>query len=388
MTRIIKTACFLLLLFIATVTANADNLKIFSTTPKTNNGKKWRIGYYQGGDYVNYNSYLASTVKGLMDIGWIKETRIPEIRGNTELFWEWLSTQVKSDYIQFIGDAYYSSNWDQTLRKKISERVIKRLVQEKNIDLMIAMGTWAGKDLSTDSHQTNTIVISASDPIRSGIIKSEKDSGLDHVHARIDPLRYERQIMIFHDMVKFKRLGVAYEDTNAGRSYAAVNAIEKVAEQRDFEIVRCFTKSDISDQKTINQSVIDCFEKLVTQVDAIYVTVQGGVNSKTIPKLVKLTQEKKIATFSQFGSEEVKQGFFLSTSRKGGFESAGRYFAVLIAQIFNGAAPRELNQIFEEKQNFAINLKTAESIGFYLYADIIAAADEIYKEIELPPPSE
>lgn len=133
MTRIIKTACFLLLLFIATVTANADNLKIFSTTPKTNNGKKWRIGYYQGGDYVNYNSYLASTVKGLMDIGWIKETRIPEIRGNTELFWEWLSTQVKSDYIQFIGDAYYSSNWDQTLRKKYLNALSKGLSKKKTL---------------------------------------------------------------------------------------------------------------------------------------------------------------------------------------------------------------------------------------------------------------
>lgn len=211
-----------------------------------------------------------------------------------------------------------------------------------------------------------------------------EDSGFDHIHTRIDSLRYERQIMIFNDMVKFKRLGIAYEDSVAGRSYAAVNAVEKVAAQRDFEIVRCFTQSDIADQDIINQSVIDCFKKLIPQVDAIYVTVQGGVNSKTIPELVNLTQENKIATFSQFGSEEVKQGFLLSMSRKDGFKSAGRYFAALVAQIFNGAKPRELNQVFEEKQNFAINLKTAELIGFYLYADIIAAADEIYRHIESP----
>ncbi len=130
--------------------------------------------------------------------------------------------------------------------------------------------------------------------------------------------------------------------------------------------------------------LVDCFGELVNKVDAIYITVQGGVNSTTIPKLVQLAQEKKIPTFSQLGSSEVKQGVLLSMSRKGGFQSAGRYFAALFAQIFNGAKPRELSQVFEEKQNFAINLKTAENIGFYLYADIIAAADEIYREIEEP----
>jgi ABC-type uncharacterized transport system substrate-binding protein len=380
----LKIFIFLLSMLMVSDTVLAGNLKNFSTTPKKNNGKKWNVGYYQGGDYPNYNSYLASTVKGLMDLGWIEETRIPEIKGNTGLFWEWLSTKAHSDYIQFVENAYYNSHWDKKLRKTTTKQLIKRLANEKDIDLMIAMGTWAGKDLSNNLHPVNTVIMSTSDPVRSGIIKSNKDSGFDHIHARIDPLRYERQIMIFHDMVGFKKLGVAYEDTVAGRSYAAVDAIEKVAANKGFEVVRCFTQSDISDQNMINKSVINCFEKLVTQVDAIYVTVQGGVNAKTIPKLVQLTHENKIPTFSQLGSTEVKQGFLLSIARKGGFKSAGRYFAALFAQIFNGAKPRELSQVFEEDQNFAINLKTAEIIGFYLYADIIAAADEIYRQIELP----
>ncbi len=379
---ILKMMLVFMAILLISVMVNAGTLKVFSTLPKKNNGEKWHIGYCQGGEYPNYNRYLISTVQGLMDIGWIEEVQIPEVKGNTSLFWEWLSTQVKSDYIQFVGNAFYDSHWDKELRKTTRDQLLKRLTNKKDIDLMIAMGTWAGKDLSNDLHHVNTLVMSTSDPVRSGIIKSYKDSGFDHVHARIDPLRYERQIMIFHDMVGFKKIGVAYEDSIAGRSYAAIDAIEKVAAQKGFEVVKCYTQSDIADQNIIDESVIACFEKLVTQVDAIYVTVQGGVNPKTIPKLVQLTQEKKIPTFSQLGSSEVQQGFLLSISRKGGFKSAGRYFAALFAQIFNGAKPRELSQVFEEEKNFAINLKTAELIGFYLYADIIAAADEIYRQIE------
>lgn len=382
MRLILKIVCLFLIMVMISSMGYAGNSKIFSTKPQTNDGRKWRVGYYQGGDFVNYYEYLSSTVQGLMDLGWIEESQIPRIEGNLGLFWEWLATKTRSDYIQFVADAYYNSNWDKALRGKNVKDLIHRLENKKDIDLMIAMGTWAGKDLSNNRHHVNTVVMSTSDPIGSGIIKSAEDSGFDHIHARVDPLRYERQLRIFHDMVGFKKLGVAYENTLAGKTYAAIDAVEKVAQERGFEIIRCFTQSDISDQTMINNSVLDCFEKLVNQVDAIYVTVQGGVNKTTIPDLVKLTQEKKIPTFSQLGSSEVKQGILLSISRKGGFKSAGRYFAAVFAQIFNGARPRELGQVFEEEQNFAINLKTAENIGFYLYADIIAAADEIYRRIE------
>jgi len=160
------------------------------------------------------------------------------------------------------------------------------------------------------------------------------------------------------------------------------NQSDNIAKERGVEVVHCFTQSDIADQKVAGESVRRCFNELAqNNVDAIYVTVQGGVNSENIPRLVEITNKNRIPTFSQFGSKEVKTGFLLSISRSGGFRPAGRFFAATAAQIFNGAKPRQLNQVFEEAQKIAINLKTAEIIGFYLHADILAAADEIYREI-------
>jgi ABC-type uncharacterized transport system substrate-binding protein len=92
------------------------------------------------------------------------------------------------------------------------------------------------------------MVLSASDAVASGIIKSAEDSGYNHVHACVDPFRYDRQVRVFHDIVGFKKLGIAYEDSVEGKSYAAVEIIEKVAAERDFKIVKCFTKSDIADK--------------------------------------------------------------------------------------------------------------------------------------------
>ncbi len=356
----------------------------FPTTPATNDGQRWRIGYYEGGAHDNYYDYLRATAAGLMTLGWIESKPLPDIPNkDTQALWGWLATEAQGDYLEFMADGYYSAFWSHQERERLRQAIIDRLHSRGDTDLMIAMGTWAGKDLATDEHATPTIVMSTSDPIKSGIIDSVEDSGHDHIYARVDPRRYERQLRVFHDVIGFKRLGVAYEDTPDGRAYAAIDGVEKVAEERGFEIVRCFTRSDIADRRLAGESVIHCFENLVKRVDAIYITQQGGVNSATIPELVRITNKYRIPTFSQLGSEEVRYGFLMSLSRPS-FRPVGLFLAAIMAKVMNGATPRRLNQLFEEAPYIALNLKTAELIGLYLYADVLAAADEIYRDIETP----
>ncbi|MCU0589128.1 MAG: hypothetical protein MUF52_13365 [Syntrophobacteraceae bacterium] len=356
----------------------------FTAAPKTNNGQKWRIAYFEGGEYTDYQKIFSETIRALMKLGWIETAEIPPQGGEeTKSLWSWLSTGARSKYLEFVQDAHYSTNWDDELRKKTVETVIERLNEKKDIDLLIAMGTAAGKDFANDRHKTPTIVISASDPLGAGIIKSVEDSGLEHLHAQVDPNRYDRQLRIFHEIVGFKKLGVAYEDTSNGRSYAALDKIEKMSRDRGFEVVRCHTKSDISDTRLAEDSVTQCFNELSRSADAIYVTFQGGVNMRSIPQLVKIANESHIPTFSQSGSEEVRHGFLLSISQAG-FKYIGEFHAGIIARVLNGAKPNQLGQLFEEPPKIAINLKTAELIGFDPPVVLLGAADEIFREIATP----
>ena len=198
------------------------------------------------------------------------------------------------------------------------------------------------------------------------------------------PIDMKNKLRVFHDMTNFQNLGICYEDSEAGRSYAGIDKVEKIAKERGFNIVRSFTKSDVADTRIAEESVKKSFEELVKKSDAIYVTMQGGVNYKSIPELVKITNKNQIPTFSQSGSEEVKYGFLASISQAG-FKYIGEYHAEILAKIFSGATPRQLPQLFEEPPKIAINLKTAEAIGFNPPVDILLSADEIYNEIELPP---
>jgi ABC-type uncharacterized transport system substrate-binding protein len=361
--------------------------QLFKMEPITNKGEKWRIGYYEGGAYINYQQQLTETVKGLMQLGWLENAELPEQSGeSTDMLWKWLSTKAKSDYIEFVADAHYSAFWEKTKRVVVEDKIVFRLNNDKDIDLMIGMGTWAGKGLANYRHRTNTLVFSTSNPISSGIIKSVEDSGFDHVHVRVDPKRNERQLMVFHEMIGFQKLGVVYEDSLAGRSYAAIETIESLAKTHDFKIVRCHTKSDISDKELAEEGVIKCFKELAKKADAIYVTQQGGVNSRSIPRLVEITNKYKIPTFSQSGAREVSYGVLASLSRAG-YKYVGRFHAETIAKVLNGARPNQLNQLYEEPPKIALNLKTAEIIGFDPPIVLMGATDEFFEEIIVAEPN-
>lgn len=356
----------------------------FSVAPKAGEGGKWRLAYFQGGDYPDYLASLLATVRSLMDLGWIEKGEIPAAaHKNIKDLWNWLAADARSGFLEFVKDGFFSLGWDDTIREKTAAEIIKRFNEQKDIDLVIAAGTWAGKDLANNNHHVNTLVISTSEPVASGIIKSIEDSGYDHVTARIDPSRYQRQIRIFHDIVGFKKLGMAYADTESGKIYAATANVREVAAERGFEIVECFTRDDIPDSKLAGASVEQCFQELCKKVDAIYVTKQNGVNKKSIPELAKTAIACGLPTFSQSGSEEVQWGFLLSISQAS-FKYVGRYYAEVIAKILNGAKPRQLDQVFEGPPKIAINLRTASLIGFDPPVDTLGAADEIFQEISTP----
>lgn len=354
----------------------------YPVTVKLNHGQKWRIGYYEGGDYIEYKQTLTAIVKGLMNLGWIEKAELKQFPGDsTEALWVWLSDNLNSKYLIFKKDAYYSSNWKENLRKQQSQALIKRLNTKKDIDLMIAMGTWAGQELANNKHKTPIVACAVSDAVSSGIIKSYDKSGYEYFHVRVDPLRYKRQVEIFSDIIGFKKLGIMYENTVRGRSYASVDKVEEVAKERGFKIIRSFIKKNVDNEKEAEEEVKRCFSELCHKADAIYVTLHMGVNKDTLPFLVKTADQAGIPTFSQAGSEEVKYGLLMSISQAG-FKYVGQYQAKIIAKIFNGAKPGQLDQIFEEPSRIAINLKTASKIGYDPPVDVLSAADEIYNSYQ------
>ena len=349
--------------------------------------KKWRIGYLEGGLYKDYQKTLLAIVNGLSKIGWIEKITIPpqKDKENTRGIWKYLADNATSKYVRFVSDAYYSSNWNSDMRAKNKKRILGRLNQKRDIDLMIAMGTWAGQDLANNLHSAPTIVCSATDPLRSKIIKSNRDSGYDHVHVKVDPTHYERQVLAFHDIIGFSRLGVVYEDTAVGRSYAAIADVEKAAKVRGFKIVKCHVQEHDVSPGELESNMIKCARELTPKIDAFYVPLTTGVTSNSLPYILTAMNTYKIPTFAQSGSDEVRQGVLLSVATSD-FSLLGLFHAETMGKIINGAKPRDLHQIHEAPVKIAFNAATAMMIGLnpQIYNLLSETAEEIYEKVEKP----
>jgi ABC-type uncharacterized transport system substrate-binding protein len=290
----------------------------------------------------------------------------------------WLTlSAAKSNYLQFVKEAYSSAYWDDERRSRNRVAIIDRLAAN-HLDFIIAMGTWAGQDLADNQHSVPTMVVSTGDPIKSGIVKSAARSGSDHVHAKCNPQRYLWQLRLFHDIIGFKRLGIVYEHTDVGKTYAAISDVERVASRRGFTLVPCEARWSGVPRQVRTREVIECHEQLAPQIDALFMTVHAGIDANHMNELLAPLLAHKIPTWSQRELQEVRHGVLLSISRKG-FEAVGLFHAFIMARNFNGAKPGNLNQIFEDPKHIAINLKTAKAIGFNAPKGLLKAADTIYR---------
>ncbi len=350
-----------------------------TAVPVLKNGKKFRIAYYEGGPYTDYTGSMKAIIRGLIEHNWINRTEIPEIDYNTPMpYWEWLCKKAKSPYLEFRSEDAYTGNWDDNERSAVRSRIIKKLQSEK-IDLIIAMGTWAGQDLANTRHSVPVIVVSTSNPIEAGIVKSAKDSGLDHVTARVDQERYLRQIRMFHRLTGFKRLGVAYGDTPEDLLYSAIPDVKKAASERGFEVETCKFKDVNTNREDANTECIKCYEKLAENTDAVYVTALLSVDDQ-LDRLVDLFIKKRIPSFSMLGSKYVKSGILMSLSTDEGYRAQGLYDAEKIIRILTGTKPRDLSQEFPDPLYISVNMDTAGKIGFQVPASILRIANEVYGE--------
>lgn len=376
--------CILALLCLAAQWPGPAQAEEFFTAPVAKpGGGKWRIGYYEGGPYFNYRRNLVGFVEGLMDLGWIEPAEVPDVGGpdNNALLWPVLAATLRSDFLELAPEAFWSAGWSATCREEVREDCIRRL-NAGEVDFMLAAGTWAGQDLANDRHNVPLTVCAVSNAVFSGIIRSPLVSGRDHVHAKSDPERYVRMTRLFYNLFGFKRLGITYEDSPDGRVHAGVREIEQVSREFGFEVVRCLAPFVGVDIATCEEKVIACQEELAPQVDAAIIPVHRGVNPRVMSRILAPYFARRIPTFSQQGSLEVRRGALMGmTLGRGAFRQVGTFHAKAAASAFHGIPVGRLPLVFEDPRGLALNRETARRIGFTVPPGLDLVAEDVFDSI-------
>jgi len=332
-------------------------LVCFILTDSALAGKKFKVGYLEAGDYWIYTETSIALRQALEEMGW-------------------------KDKIEFAQDAHFSPGWDKAKDPERIERA-KQLMNRKDIDLIITMGTGATKSiLDANNGNTPILAMGVSDAVKSKFVASEKDSGIDNFTVRIVPGRFKRMFEIFHDVVNFKKLGLLYPDTENGRKYSNVADAKQVSAERGFKIIE-YTK--ISTAEKPEECEVGLQWLFDQGIDAFFIPSINCFDwtKGDAKKLFDLLIKNKIPSFARNGTQDVKAGALMGFSTID-FSKRGQFLADTLVKILKGASPRSLNMIDNATPLISLNIHVAEKIGVDPSFDILGASDEIFQEITLP----
>ncbi len=318
--------------------------------------RKIRIGYLEAGPYWIYEGTFKAFKDSLIKKGW-------------------------GDKVVFVKNAHFSPGWGPEHKAEYVERA-KELMTRKDIDFVIAMGTAATAALLKVNNGSKPILAMAvADPVASGFVKSIHDSGIDNFTVRIVPNRWKIMFEVFYDVVQFKRLGIIYPDTAAGRVYSNVEDAHEVAKEKHFKVLE-YKISSAEGFCECERGIKDLIKR---GMDAFFIPPLNCFDwtKSNVEKLLNLLNDHKIPTFARDGSLYVRAGALMGFSTMD-FGPVGDFLANMAIQIFKGVPPRKVNMIDKASPKIAVNLETALKIGFDFPVSILIASDEIYEKTQLP----
>lgn len=297
--------------------------------------------------------------------------------GNTEALWRRLGDHAGGARLTFLADGFYSAGWDPGKRTAILEALRARLAQRRDVDLILAFGTWAGQETARLRTTVPVVVCGATDAVGAGIVNSVTDSGKDNVVAVVEPERVLRQMELFHQIFAFRRLGITYTDTPTGRSCAAIDQIEEACARHSVELVRCTGDfSHAADSDLVAAQMEACRKKFAEQhVDAVLITY-NSLHPRQVQRVFEPFTQAGIPSISQTGSREVQMGALASISGYCKYE--GRFVAHLLRGLLEGARPRSLPLRFSTPMLLSINVETAARIGWNPSLEQLLNVDEFF----------
>ncbi len=338
-----------------------------------------RIIYVEAGPLDEYRQTLQGLAHTLRQMDHITaQPPIMNEEGGAHALWLWLGKHSNGD-LNFLEDGFYSARWDDRALDEVRQAVQKRLETRGDVDVILALGTRAGKIMAGLPTNASVIVASATDAVESGIVRSVEDSGKDNLAALVSPWRFRRQVEFFHSIFPFRRLGVVYEDTPTGRNVVGLQEIESAAEHIGVELVRCRTPLHADDSGIVADNVVACHKKLVEEkADAVYLTVNVAMTPEQTRRTLAPLIQAGLPTFAQSGINIVKSGALVSFVDDSVEE--GHAAARLLLGVLDGVRPRTLSQLFQGSSLLAINLRTATHLGWNPSLEVLLSVDEFYDE--------
>jgi len=346
-----------------------------------------RLGYAQVREYSSFAQQLLMIAEELEKEGSIEKGFSEQYQninydenftdGDTIALWKDICEHtVKGARYQFVEEAFFDM-------AKLTEEEYEQMVNREDVDLTFAMGTNAGIYFKENETRNKFMVLLAADPIVSGIVKSETERYTENSFALIDNTTYLRQLEAGYKFLKFKKLGIVYEDSKDAYAYSAIDSVKQKAEELGFEILTVYVEEPKSkkDEDRYYRELKEAYRTLVKQgMDTLYITVSSIDYTHKLQELLKDSIFPNcIPTLAQDDVIPVVSGALFGVSLVDYSEQAYHVINQLRSYTEDNVPFDKLDQVCECTPKIFINYTTAEKIGFDISFEDLQLVDSIYR---------
>jgi putative ABC transport system substrate-binding protein len=297
--------------------------------------KVWRIGLFHVGlDHVPAS--LASLENGLRSLGY-------EPGKNVEFDWRNLPNEeaARATAVQFV---------------------------RSHVDLIVAFENQTARAAKAATSKVPVVFLHVIDPVRDGLVES-----LSHPGGNLTGLvgygdLATKQLQTFKDVDPSLRRVMVLADPSDPVSPRLLHEANAAASTLKIEPVEreVSTKADI-------ERVFGSAE--TSRVDGVFIASQN-LQTKFSSLMVHLALERHLPFLSHW-SKWAKEGALVSFGPD--FTAVGEAGARYVDEIIQGAKPAQLPVEQMSWLQFAINLKTARTLGLSVPASMLELADVVYR---------
>lgn len=146
-----------------------------------------------------------------------------------------------------------------------------------------------------------------------------------------------------HEILRFDRIGIIYENTEQGRKTADYAILQQAAEQKGFEILECRIPFSFLDPEQIKQELFACYGKLSLEIDALFVSSYYDTDPTLVRYLHNSLRFYKIPSVAFSGRINPPEVSLL-LGRRSDIVSGNQDSMSLYADLLNGI---KMHQFFE-----------------------------------------
>ena len=341
--------------------------------------KPFNVAMLTGGDYDRYRQILLAFAQGLGRLEMIESAPagLSLERKDTADVWEALAENAGGHYLRFLPDAHYSYDFTPEKRPEVLRSMVSRIRERKDVDLILVFGTEPTLDIAEAVKDIPIMSLSTTDPVNSGVVADEEDSGQDNLHVLVTKDFFFRQVENLYAIHPFKDIGFIVAEQRAGRTGLG-----------DVRAACVKLGMTLHDATYIEKEVPEDSERFPEFKEALVKLLDEGVEAVLFPwfpcsdeqfaEVLALLVKRGVWGYSLDGPSFVSRGIMLGAGQEN-FESYGLFEADVLRRIIvDNELPRSISQVFVQQNRLSINLRTALQIGWQVPFEVLVSAEEVY----------